>query len=86
MAPIAPGLVVPVAIRNVRWLEPDETVSITFRPGTLALDGERETAIGSNDDLAIRLNKNGPTMVDVDRTLELAADSGEFIMPCRSPA
>ena len=86
MAPIAPGLVVPVAIRNVRWLKPGETVTITFRPGTLALDGERETAIGNDDDVAIRLNEHGPTMVDVDRTLELAADSGEFIMPSRSPA
>ena len=51
-----------------------------------SLDGERETAIGNDDDVAIRLNEHGPTMVDVDRTLELAADSGEFIMPRRSPA
>ncbi len=84
LAPIAPGLVVPVAVRNVRWLEPGETVSITFRSGTLALDGERETTIGNDEDLAVRINEHGPTMVDVERTLELAADSGSFIMPRRS--
>ncbi len=86
LAPIAPGLVVTVAVRNVRWLEPGETVAITFRPGTLALDGERETTVGHDDDLAVLLNEHGPTMVDVDRTLELAADSGNFILSERPPA
>ena len=35
-------------------VEPGETVAITFRPGTLALDGERETTVGQDDDQATR--------------------------------
>ena len=86
LAPIAPGLVVPVPVREIRWLEPGERVPIASRPGTLALDGERETTVRAGDDLAVELSQHGPTMVDVDATLELAADQGCFIMPRRSPA
>ena len=86
LAPIAPGLVVPVPVRNVQWLTPGDSIPVTFRPGTLALDGERETTVGRDDEFVIQLNVHGPTMVDVDTTLELAADSGYFIMPERPTA
>ncbi|MFP6769666.1 MAG: hypothetical protein VB859_15930, partial [Planctomycetaceae bacterium] len=81
LAPIAPGLVLPVPVRTFRWLEPGETVDITHRPGTLALDGERETIVGRDDHLAVRLEADGPIMVDVPATLELAAAAGCFIIP-----
>ena len=81
LAPIAPGLVVTVPVRNVRWLDPGDSVAITHRPGTLALDGERETTVGPRDDLSVRLSSEGPWMVDVPKTLELAAAAGCFIMP-----
>jgi hypothetical protein len=85
LAPIAPGLVVPVPVRSVRWIEPGERVAISDRPGTLALDGERETPIRTNDNIVVEFNPHGPTMVDVDLTLQLAADSGSLILP-RPPA
>ncbi len=85
LAPIAPGLVVPVPVRSVRWIEPGERVAILDRPGTLALDGERETPIKTNDNLAVEFNPHGPTMVDVTLTLQLAADSNRFALP-KTPA
>jgi len=80
LAPIAPGLVLPVPVRSFRWLEPGDSVPITHRPGTLALDGEREATMNHEDPLAVRLEAHGPIMVDVPTTIELAADGGCFII------
>ena len=81
LAPIAPGLVLPVPVRSYRWLKPGDSVQITHRPGTLALDGEREATMNHDDPLTVRLDADGPIMVDVPATLELAANHGCFIMP-----
>ncbi len=78
LAPIAPGLVVPVPVTGTRWLAPGERVEITHKPGTLALDGERDTPVGPNDRIEVALNPQGPFLVDVDLTLELAAAAGLF--------
>ncbi len=78
LAPLAPGLVVPLAIRDHRVVGPWEEVR--FEPGdcTLALDGERELEIGAEQVVAVRLSLDGPRIVDIQACLAAAARWGAF--------
>ncbi|NIV40198.1 MAG: ATP-NAD kinase, partial [Anaerolineae bacterium] len=80
MVPIAPGMVVPVGIGEIVELEPgiDHPVD-SLRPATLAFDGEREITLNKDDEVTVRLDLDGPWIVDVDRTLQLAVANGAFL-------
>lgn len=47
--------------------------------GIVALDGERERRFHKGDELELRLTRNGPLRVDVERTVALAQAAGMFI-------
>ena len=79
LAAIAPGMVRRVPILDHRWLKPGETVTISSKPCTLALDGEREIAVSETDQLTVCPTWDGPRMVDVRETLRLAAERGHFV-------
>jgi hypothetical protein len=44
--------------------------------GTVAVDGEREIEFGPADPVTVALTADGPRVVDIARTLRLAADDG----------
>jgi len=78
LAPVAPGLVTPVAVRAHRLLSIGEEVSLDSNAKMLALDGEREIEIYEQRAISIRLTQNGPCVVDIPHCMEVAARSGVF--------
>ena len=81
LAPLAPGLLASVAVAEYRVLGAGDTVNVCQpRPCTLALDGEREVALPGGSDVCIRLNADGPRVVDVKRAIALAARTGFFVV------
>ncbi|WP_199429692.1 ATP-NAD kinase family protein [Qaidamihabitans albus] len=72
-APIAPGLVVPVGVRDWRPLRPDRPIELGTRGGVLALDGERELELRGDQTASLRLRTDGPRCVDVRAVLAEAA-------------
>ncbi|MCU0491361.1 MAG: NAD(+)/NADH kinase [Chloroflexaceae bacterium] len=79
-APIAPGLVRPVAVAEHRPLAPGDEVTIRHdQPTVLALDGERELELRSGSTLRLRLSPHGPHVVDPRAAIALAAAAGRFL-------
>lgn len=75
-APIAPGLVVPVGVREWRPFRQGEQVEIGARGGVLAIDGEREIELCRGASARIRLRQDGPRCVDVSAVLTEASRQG----------
>ena len=63
LAPLGPGQLVPLRIRDCRLLGPDETIELCG-PGTLAFDGEREVVLRDTEAARIRL-AGGARVLDV---------------------
>jgi hypothetical protein len=78
-APIAPGLIQPLPIHSVRWLDVGQGGTLTQAPAVLALDGEREIAVHEGEALEIRLSQEGPHVVDVGAALRAASRAGVFV-------
>ncbi len=78
-APIAPGVVEAVDVREHRILNIGDEVEVTFKPGIIALDGEREVVISASDHAVIRLSHQGPYMIKPREALAEAARKGLFI-------
>jgi len=76
MAPIAPGLIRPIPIRNYHILNMGEEVKVSSGPCVIALDGEREIEVGENDEYFIKLTLGGPRVVDVRVALREAVQKG----------
>lgn len=80
MAPIAPGVVVPVDIGEIAEIKAGVTYPVDpLRPAVLALDGEREITLYSGDEAQVELDPKGPWIVDVERTLAVAVEEGAFV-------
>lgn len=78
LAPIAPGLIVPVGVLRCTPLPAGEQVSLPVGAYTIALDGERERRIRQQDEVIIRLNPHGPLVIQPQIVLEHAAQHGVF--------
>ena len=78
IAPVAPGLVKPVPIADWGFLQEGVRVDLEPRHCTVALDGERTLTITPDDRVQIVLARNGPPVVQVQRTLRRAAEKGLF--------
>jgi predicted polyphosphate/ATP-dependent NAD kinase len=76
VAPIAPGLVVPVGIREVRRMTPGTAYPVLAEAGVLAVDGERELAFERGTRPAVTLRTDGPWCVDVPAVLAASARLG----------
>jgi hypothetical protein len=61
-APISPGVV--------------EAIRVLFKPSIIALDGEREVEVWENDDVEIRLLRDGPFIVDIEKTMNSGVETG----------
>jgi hypothetical protein len=81
LVPIAPGSVVPIGIGEIRDMQPGMNYPVDAgRPAVLALDGEREITLCRGDEAQVRLDLDGPWIVDVERTLSLAVAEGAFLL------
>jgi predicted polyphosphate/ATP-dependent NAD kinase len=78
-APIAPGLIRMVPVASHRRFGPGQAIPITTPPALLALDGERERIVKRGEQLAIRINPEGPRVVDIGATLRHASERGMFV-------
>lgn len=76
LSPIAPGLLAPVGIGEVRRLEPGTWHPVTAKAGVLAIDGERELTFDPGTRPEVRLRTDGPWCVDVPATLAASARLG----------
>lgn len=78
-APIAPGLVADVGVRDWRPFPSGPWQRIAAGHGVIAVDGEREIECRTPADApAVRLRSDGPWCVDVSAVLAAAAGHGLF--------
>jgi hypothetical protein len=68
-----------LSVSSYSIFEPHQRIPISHTPSILALDGERELSIRKDDRLTIRVNPQGPRVIDIDKTLRLASEQGLFI-------
>ena len=71
-APIAPGIIENVPVKDMQLMAVGESVDIHYAPSVVALDGEREVEIKKGQKAAIRLSAEGPLVVDVEETMTFA--------------
>lgn len=78
LAPIAPGYIVPVGVRCYTPLSAGAQVKVPSGPCVIALDGERERRFAPQDRVVIRLNPQGPRVINPHLVLARAAQHGVF--------
>lgn len=74
LAPIAPGVVVPIGIRDAGPLRAGEPRVVAVERGTVAVDGEREIEFTPTTPVTVTLAHDGPRVLDVRRVLAAAAE------------
>jgi len=79
LAPISPGMIVPIPIRSVSWLAVGESVPVRHAPVVLALDGEREVPIHPGSSIEVCLSSNGPRVIQVETAFDIARKQGLFM-------
>jgi hypothetical protein len=82
LAPIAPGLVIPVGVREVARMEPGAEHRVEAGAGVIAVDGERELTFAPGQDVTVRLRADGPRCVDVPAVLAASARLGLLRRRC----
>jgi predicted polyphosphate/ATP-dependent NAD kinase len=68
-APVAPGVIEDIFVSGMRIMSIGEELEIGTAPCVLALDGEREVDVRRGQNAVVHLAKNGPVVVDVQRTM-----------------
>jgi hypothetical protein len=76
LAPIAPGLVVPVGVHEIEPMHPGSVHLVDARAGVIAVDGERELTFGPGERPDVRLRPDGPRCVDIPAVLAASARLG----------
>lgn len=85
--PLAPGLMRDIPVAESGLLGHGETITLASGPCTLAFDGEREIEIrDAARELAVRLEPNGPRVVDLEAALRAGASAGAFVNSGTQPA
>jgi predicted polyphosphate/ATP-dependent NAD kinase len=74
--PLAPGLIVPVGVEEMRRIAPGEPFGIRPGVGSVALDGEREIERSVDDEVLVTLDPEGPNILDVSGAMRIAAKEG----------
>ena len=76
-APIAPGLYENLRIKSIERVGFNEPIEM-IGPCILALDGEREREVQAGQAVKMSIGREGPSVLDVRKTMELAANRGFF--------
>lgn len=82
-APMAPGLVVRIAVASHARFSKRVPVSATG--GVFALDGEREIALDAERNWEVEFDLRGPRVVDVQSAIRLGITRGLFLDGFQSP-
>jgi predicted polyphosphate/ATP-dependent NAD kinase len=77
-APVLPGIISDIGVEEWKLLSPGEEVEVTCKPSVIALDGEREISVKASDRIFIRLENDGPPVVDIQATIREAVKKGFF--------
>lgn len=77
-ASVLPGLFSDVRVEEWKVLELSEEIEVTHKPSVIALDGERGVIVQTTDRVKIRLQRDGPPVVDIEKTLKEAVKKGYF--------
>jgi len=77
-AAVLPGIISEVGIEEWKILAPGEEVEVLHKPSVIALDGEREITVKGSDQIKVRLQNDGPAVVDIERTIREAVNKGFF--------
>ena len=77
-APVAPGVMSMINIRDMSFIGPGDLALLTFTPCVMALDGERELEIPAGESAGVRIALNGPMVIEVKRTMNAAQKNGVF--------
>ena len=72
-APIAPGVVAPIGVRETSELVTGVPQVVALERGTLAVDGEREIELGPATPVTVTLAHDGPRVLDVPAVMAAAA-------------
>lgn len=75
--PLAPGSFTTMAVSEIRPLAEGEALTLRGRT-ILAFDGERDVPVGPDGTVTCRVESSGPLLIDVERTLTLAAERRLF--------
>ena len=75
-APIAPGLVRPVAVASWQRMVAGEPLAVSTEAGSIALDGEREFTFAAGDRVTMTLREDAFHTLDVARCMAAAARDG----------
>jgi predicted polyphosphate/ATP-dependent NAD kinase len=73
LAPIAPGVLARVGVREFAELPFGEPVTSSVSRGTVAVDGEREIEFGPSGPVTVTLTRAGPLVLDVRAVLAEAS-------------
>jgi len=73
LAPVGPGLVIPVDIQSHRLISMGEEVVLEPAACTIAVDGEREIEVFPEQTVRVQLTKRGPCVVDVQQCMREAS-------------
>jgi predicted polyphosphate/ATP-dependent NAD kinase len=76
LAPIAPGVVVPVGVDDISWMQPGSGHAVEAQAGVIAVDGERELTFEAGERPVVTLRTDGPRCVDVPAVLAASARLG----------
>jgi predicted polyphosphate/ATP-dependent NAD kinase len=79
-AAILPGMFRDVSIARHKIISDGEEVAVEVKPSIIALDGEREVTVLPEDDMRIRLQLDGPPVVNIEKALAGAAMKGFFMI------
>lgn len=74
LAPIAPGVVTAVGVRETAPLVAGRPEAVGLERGTVAVDGEREIEFGPATPVVVTLAPDGPRVLDVRAVLAAAAE------------
>ena len=83
LAPVGPGLVIPVDIQSHRLLSLGEEVLLEPAACTIAVDGERQIEVLPEQKVSVRLTNHGPRVVDVQQCMREASQRGVLKMPLK---
>ncbi|MCI0437875.1 MAG: NAD(+)/NADH kinase [Chloroflexi bacterium] len=78
LAPVVPGMVIPVEVERWRVVQVGESMEIGLKPCTIALDGERAFTVRETQEARVSLSRSGPLVVSVEAALREAALNGVF--------
>lgn len=78
-APVTPGTFHDVPVKHWSAMQFGEPVAVATESGTLAVDGERSIVLRPGQTASVTLTREGPRVIGIDRTLQLAGRAGTFV-------